>query len=146
MHLLDHVSITVSSITIARPFYDAVMTALGVAKVYDRADALGYGQRCSETDDTHSYLSILESATANVDPARHWCFKASTRKQVEAFHAAGLTHGGRDDGAPGFRPQYHGNYFAAFLRDPFGNRIEAACHRAESAHSSSIVAGDDPAP
>lgn len=131
MFLLDHVSISVSAIDQARPFYDAVMAALGVDKVYDRPDALGYGVRCNELEDLHSCLAIYASAGANVDDRRHWCIKASTRAQVSAFHSAGLANGGRDEGAPGLRPQYHANYFGAFLYDPFGNRIEAVCHRAE---------------
>jgi catechol 2,3-dioxygenase-like lactoylglutathione lyase family enzyme len=131
MLLIDHVSITVARIDVARPFYEAVMTALNVIKVYDRADAIGFGTRCNEVEDFHSYLTIFESATANLDFRRHWCFKATTRAQVSAFHTAGLANGGRDDGAPGLRPQFHSNYFAAFLHDPFGNRIEAVCHRAE---------------
>lgn len=131
MLVVDHVSISVPSIEVARPFYDAVMATLGVAKVYDRPDALGFGTRCNDIEDFHSYLAIYESAAANLDAKRHWCFKATTRAQVAAFHAAGLANGGKDDGAPGLRPHYHDNYFGAFLQDPFGNRVEAVCHRAE---------------
>lgn len=131
MLVLDHVSISVQNIEIARPFYDAVMASLGVGKVYDRPDALGYGMRCNDIEDFHSCLAIYESVTANLDEKRHWCFKATTRTQVAAFHAAGLANGGKDDGAPGLRPHYHSSYFGAFLKDPFGNRVEAVCHRAE---------------
>jgi catechol 2,3-dioxygenase-like lactoylglutathione lyase family enzyme len=131
MHALDHVSITVPSIEAARPFYDAIMAALGIAKVYDRPDALGYGVRCNEREDDHSYLAVYESAQVGPDAKRHWCFKAATRAQVTAFHATGLAHGGKDDGAPGLRTYYHAHYFAAFLLDPCGNRLEAVCHRAE---------------
>lgn len=129
MQLLDHVSISVADLELARPFYDAVMTALGADKVYDREGALGYGVRCSGSDDTHSCLAVYQSSAANTDAKRHWCFKAATRSQVAAFHAAGLANGGIDDGAPGLRPHYHANYFGAFLLDPFGNRVEAVCHR-----------------
>lgn len=131
MLLLDHVSISVPSIENARKFYDAVMTALGVTKVYDRPDALGYGMRCNGVEDFHSCLAVYESADANFDEKRHWCFKATTRAQVAAFHSVGLANGGKDNGPPGLRPYYHANYFGAFLYDPFGNRIEAVCHRAE---------------
>jgi catechol 2,3-dioxygenase-like lactoylglutathione lyase family enzyme len=131
MLVLDHVSISVPSTENARPFYDAVMAALGVAKVYDRPDALGYGVRCNDIEDFHSCLAVYESAEANFDEKRHWCFKATTRAQVAAFYSAGLANGGKDNGAPGLRPHYHANYFGAFLYDPFGNRIEAVCHRAE---------------
>ena len=131
MLVLDHVSISVPSIEISRPFYDAIMAALGVKKVYDRPNALGYGARCDAIEDFHSYLAVYESAEANSDVKRHWCFKASTRAQVKAFYSAGLAAGGKDDGPPGLRPHYHENYFGAFLQDPFGNRVEAVCHRAE---------------
>lgn len=131
MFVLDHVSISVSSIELARPFYDAIMGALQVDKVYDRVEALGYGVRCDASQDFHTCLAVYQSRTANLDDKRHWCFKAQSRAQVLAFHAAGLACGGLDDGAPGLRPQYHAAYFGAFLRDPFGNRVEAVCHRAE---------------
>ena len=131
MHVLDHVSISVSNIEIARPFYDAIMASLGVAKVYDRSDALGYGVRCNAIEDVHSCLAVYQSQEANHDSKRHWCFKATTREQVHAFYSAGLAHGGRDDGAPSVRPHYHEHYFGAFLLDPFGNRVEAVCHRAQ---------------
>jgi catechol 2,3-dioxygenase-like lactoylglutathione lyase family enzyme len=130
MQLLDHVSISVSDLDRARPFYDAVMATLGAAKVYDRPDALGYGERCSAEDDAHSCLAIHASPAANLDTRRHWCFKATSRAEVDAFHAAGLAHGGADNGAPGLRAHYHAHYYGAFLLDPFGNRIEAVCHRA----------------
>jgi predicted lactoylglutathione lyase len=61
--------------------------------------------------------------------ACHWCFKARSRTMVDAFWASGLASGGSDDGAPGLR-HYHPSYYAAFLRDPDGNRIEAVCHHA----------------
>jgi catechol 2,3-dioxygenase-like lactoylglutathione lyase family enzyme len=131
MQLLDHVSITVPGLDAARPFYDAIMRALGADKVYDRPDALGYGERCRPGSGQHSYLSVF-AAGAAVDAAagarRHWCFKAPSRAAVDAFHAAGLAHGGRDEGAPGLREHYHPHYYAAFLLDPAGNRIEAVCH------------------
>ena len=128
MQLLDHVSIAVSDIDAARPFYDAVMGALGADKVYDRADALGYGARCTADATQHSYLAVYAAPAASLDARRHWCFKAATRAAVRAFHTAGLAHGGRDDGAPGLRPHYHSSYYGAFLIDPCGNRIEAVCH------------------
>lgn len=130
MQLLDHVSIPVSRLADARPFYDAVMQALGAAKVHDRADALGYGERCGPGDAQHTYLSILATPGMSPDAAarRHWCFKAPDRAAVDAFHAAGLAHGGRDGGAPGLRAHYHSQYYAAFLLDPDGNNIEAVFH------------------
>lgn len=127
--MLDHVSIAVADLPRAARFYDAVMAALGVPCVWREPAAIGYGRRNDATDDSHAYLTIRRGG-APADPACHWCFRAPSRAAVEAFHAAGLAHGGADDGAPGLRPDYHPHYYAAFLRDPDGNRVEAAHHRA----------------
>jgi catechol 2,3-dioxygenase-like lactoylglutathione lyase family enzyme len=129
MQLLDHVSITVRDLNRARQFYDAIFKALGVRKIYDREDAIGYGTRNRKADDVHSYLSIYQSGNASADPRRHWCFRAQSAAEVRAFHAAGIAAGGTDAGAPGLRTDYHAAYFAAFLADPEGNRIEAVWHR-----------------
>lgn len=128
MQLLDHVSIGVPDLDAARPFYDAIMRALDAAKVYDRPDALGYGERCSAGDTQSSYLAVYLDASRIESNKRHWCFKAATRAQVDAFHAAGLAAGGQSGGEPGVRAHYHANYYAAFLIDPAGNRVEAVCH------------------
>jgi catechol 2,3-dioxygenase-like lactoylglutathione lyase family enzyme len=132
--MLDHVSITVADMARAAAFWDAVMAALGVPCVWRRADAIGYGIRNSETDDGHTYLTLRVDPVAvpqNVaSPGRHWCFRAPDRNTVDAFHAAGIVHGGSCNGPPGIRAIYHAQYYAAFLIDPDGNRIEAVCHRA----------------
>ena len=132
MQLLDHVSIGVPDLDAARPFYDAIMNTLGALKVYDRPSALGYGERCDAAETQSSYISIYLDASAIEPNKRHWCFKAASRSQVDAFHAAGLAAGGRSDGDPGVRPHYHANYYAAFLIDPAGNRVEAVCHTASA--------------
>lgn len=128
--MLDHVSITVADFARALPFYDAIMAALGVPCVRRGATSVGYGIRNRPEDDGHSYLSVLASRGAVVADNRHWCFRAPDRAAVDAFHAAALAHGGEDDGPPGLRPAYHASYYAAFVRDPDGNRLEAVCHRA----------------
>lgn len=129
MQLLDHVSITVRDLASARPFYKAVFAALGAVVAYEREDAIGFGERNSPTQAVHTYLSVFESPQASPDPRRHWCFRAGSVEQVRAFHAAGLAAGGRDAGAPGMR-DYHAGYFAAFLLDPEGNKVEAVFHHA----------------
>jgi catechol 2,3-dioxygenase-like lactoylglutathione lyase family enzyme len=127
--MLDHVSITVSALGRAGPFYDAVMAALGHPCVRRDATMLGYGIRNRADDDCHGYISVRATGAAIVADRRHWCFRAPSREAVDAFHAAGLAHGGSDGGAPGLRPDYHEAYYAAFLLDPDGNRIEAVCHK-----------------
>jgi catechol 2,3-dioxygenase-like lactoylglutathione lyase family enzyme len=127
--MLDHVYITALDMTAAERFYDAVMDALGVIKVGSRADWIGYGERADADHPDRIYIAIRKGPTPQEAYARHWCFKAKTRTHVDAFWAAGLAAGGSDDGAPGLR-DYHASYYAAFLRDPDGNRIEAVCHHA----------------
>ncbi|NIE57179.1 MULTISPECIES: VOC family protein [unclassified Burkholderia] len=136
MQLLDHVSISVPDIDLARPFYDAIMAALGAAKVYDRPTALGYGERCSANDTASTFLAVYLDPAEIGASKRHWCFKAASREQVEAFFEAGLATGGQSDGEPGLRPQYHGDYYGAFLVDPAGNRVEAVCHVSVPVHAS----------
>ena len=130
--MLDHVSIEVGDLARAEAFYDAVMAALGVLKVTgSEAGFLGYGERCDAAHPERSYLSVRSGRRPEPAPGRHWCFKAPDRAAVDAFWRAGLARGGTDDGGPGLRPHYHPHYYAAFLRDPDGNRLEAVCHRAE---------------
>jgi catechol 2,3-dioxygenase-like lactoylglutathione lyase family enzyme len=109
------------------------MATLGVPCVWRQSDAVGYGVRNTEQDDGHTYLTIRSHPDARPDMfdagGRHWCFRAPDRAAVDAFHAAGLATGGISDGAPGLRPHYHQHYYAAFLRDPDGNCIEAVVHR-----------------
>lgn len=132
MQILDHVSITVTDLARATPFYEAIMSALGVSKVYERDDAVGFGQRNRPNDDSHTYFSLFRSIAASPDPRRHWCFRAKSTAEVRAFFEAGLRTGGIADGEPGLRPNYHRGYFAAFLKDPEGNRVEAVFHQGES--------------
>ncbi len=126
--MLDHVSVTVSDPARSLPFWDAIMAALGVPCVRRAEDNAGYGVRNRPGDDGHSYLSVRTSTGTVVPDNRHWCFRAPDRAAVHAFHAAALAHGGRCDGPPGPRPHYHASYYAAFVLDPDGNRLEAVCH------------------
>jgi catechol 2,3-dioxygenase-like lactoylglutathione lyase family enzyme len=130
--MLDHVSIAAGDdMAAAERFYDAVTAALGIPKVGAEPDWLGYGARADAEHPERAYLSVRAGPAGTV-AAHHWCFKAASRAAVDAFHRAGLAAGGRDDGAPGLRPAYHPHYYAAFLLDPAGNRVEAVCHRAEA--------------
>ncbi|CAB3797785.1 VOC family protein [Pararobbsia alpina] len=132
MQLLDHVSIGVPNLDAVRPFYDSIMKALGATKVYDRPNALGYGERCTSGNTESTCLAVyLDPSSIDVNK-RHWCFKAVSCERVDAFFAAGLAAGGRSDGEPGLRPHYHSDYYAAFLFDPAGNRVEAVCHSASN--------------
>jgi catechol 2,3-dioxygenase-like lactoylglutathione lyase family enzyme len=126
--MIDHLSITTTDLDRAQAFYDAVLGALGYPRVNRRADAIGYGIR-ERGPDAPAYISVYLS-TGRLEPDnRHWAFRAKTRAEVRAFHEAALRHGGTDDGPPGLRPQYHVDYYGAFVRDPDGNRIEAVTHQ-----------------
>lgn len=128
--MLDHVSVTVSDIPQAEKFYDAIFLALGVKKVgSDIKDGwIGYGDRANPEQPDLTYFSVRLGPKPEDAPRRHWCFKASTRSQVDAFWHNGIANGGVCNGKPGLR-DYHHSYYAAFLFDPEGNRIEAVCHR-----------------
>lgn len=127
MQLLDHVSLTVRDIERAKLFYKAVMFPLGAVVAYEREDAIGFGERNRPADACHTYISVFQSAQATADSRRHVCFRAASTGQVREFHRAGLAAGGADEGAPGVR-DYHGGYFAAFLLDLDGNKVEAVFH------------------
>ena len=125
--MLDHLSITVSDLDRAQVFYDAVLGALGYPRVNRRERAIGYGERGGSL----CYISIYLSSGTLVPDNRHWCFRAPGRAAVRAFYNAALAHGGRDDGPPGIREIYSPEYYAAFVLDPDGNRIEAVTRRPE---------------
>ena len=128
--MLDHISITVSDIERAAPFYDAIMAALAVPRVVRNTHQLGYGLRNRTDDNSHTYFSVFKNRGPDLVPDnRHWCFRAPSRAAVDAFHAAGLANGGSCDGPPGLREDYHPGYYATFLLDPDGNRVEAVYHR-----------------
>ena len=119
--MIDHVSIGVRNVAASKRFYDAVLQPLGYKCLSDSAESLGYGAKASAL--------WLNATDRPVPPdsrsGLHFCFSAPSRKSVEAFHAAGLQSGGRDNGPPGLRADYGAGYYAAFLIDPDGYRIEA---------------------
>jgi len=88
MQLLDHVSIGVPDLDIAGAFYDAIMSTLGAVKVYDLPHALGYGERCTSQDTASTCLAVYVDQGAIGENKRHWCFKAASRAQVDAFYGA----------------------------------------------------------
>jgi catechol 2,3-dioxygenase-like lactoylglutathione lyase family enzyme len=130
MQLLDHISITVRDLERVKPFYLAIMSVLGAKVASERPGAIGFGKRNRPNDDVHTYLSVFESPEASSDGRRHWCFRASSIREVDKFHQVGLEAGGTSEGEPGLR-EYHPGYYAAFLADPEGNRVEAVYHHAE---------------
>ncbi len=121
--MFDHVSIGVADIARTRKFYDAALKPLGYTLLSDGETSLGYGEKGVG-------LWISQSAKpvkADTESGLHFCFVAKDRKAVDAFHAAALAAGGKDNGKPGVRADYSPKYYAAFAIDPDGYRVEAYC-------------------
>ena len=121
--MIDHISIGVSDIKRAGRFYDAVLGPLGIARLSDGDSALGYGEK-------GSFLWLMASkkpVKPDAESGLHFCFVAKDRAGVDAFHAAALENGGKDNGRPGVRTDYGPKYYAAFAIDPDGYRLEAYC-------------------
>jgi catechol 2,3-dioxygenase-like lactoylglutathione lyase family enzyme len=115
--VIDHVGFEVSDLSRSSRFYDALFHALGGRRLFESAHAIAYGINGP---------TVWITARAR-DPAPgygHLALQASGRAAVDAAHAAGVANGGEDDGLPGQRPQYGSRYYAAYLRDPDGLRVE----------------------
>ena len=109
--MFDHVSIGVADIARSKKFYDAALKPLG------------YGEKGVQL-----WLGATKKPVkADMDSGLHFCFLAKDRAAVDAFHAAALKAGGKDNGKPGVRADYGPKYYAAFAIDPDGYRIEAYC-------------------
>lgn len=121
--MIDHVSIGVRDLAAARRFYDAALTPLGYTCLSRSESALGYGR------DVPALWVTASDHPVPADPRSglHVCFAAPSRASVDAFHAAALGAAGRDNGRPGLRPDYDPSYYAAFVIDPEGYRLEAYC-------------------
>jgi catechol 2,3-dioxygenase-like lactoylglutathione lyase family enzyme len=121
--MFDHVSIGVSDLKRAGKFYDAVMKPLDVTRLSDGEGALGYGEKSAGL----WLLPVKSPVKPDMESGLHFCFQAKSRAAVDAFHAAALKSGGKDNGKPGVRADYSPKYYAAFVVDPDGYRIEAYC-------------------
>jgi catechol 2,3-dioxygenase-like lactoylglutathione lyase family enzyme len=119
--MIDHISIAVRDLDRSARFYEAVLGAIGYAKLEVRPATVGFGKTYPE------FWINLRSTMAAVaaDSGAHVGLRVRSTELVDAFHVAALAAGGSSDGAPGLRPQHGEGYYAAFIRDPDGNRIEA---------------------
>jgi catechol 2,3-dioxygenase-like lactoylglutathione lyase family enzyme len=120
---LDHLSLPVRGLKAARKFYDAALGAIGMKINLDVGNAFGMGSR----NEKIFWISQDRRAAGGA----HVALRVDYREEVDAFHEAGLAAGGEDNGAPGLRPDYGRNYYAAFVRDPEGNNIEVVCYAAQ---------------
>jgi catechol 2,3-dioxygenase-like lactoylglutathione lyase family enzyme len=134
--MIDHVSVGVRDLERAARFYEAVLGAIGYIKRDVRPATVGFGNRYSEFWINHPRLGELS------DSGHHVCLRARDAAAVDAFHAAAIASGGVSDGAPGLRPQYGEGYYAAFIRDLDGNRIEAVTFLAAASEIENGL-GDD---
>ncbi len=121
--MIDHVSVGVRDLAKAAAFYDAVLPALGYVKLEDRETTKGWGKPGKHAE----FWINSRPAVAKVSPdsGTHICLRAKDTKAVDDFHGAALKAGGSSDGAPGPRPHFGAGYYAAFIVDLDGNRIEA---------------------
>jgi len=124
--MLDHLSLGTADLGRAAAFYDAALAPLAIVRVWTFPDAVGYGP--SGGDDRLA----IKQRPGFVAPGAgfHLALTAQTRAGVDAFFHAAIAHGGTSDGEPGLRAQYGPGYYAAFVVDPDGHRLEAVCHEA----------------
>ncbi|MFT5434717.1 MAG: catechol 2,3-dioxygenase-like lactoylglutathione lyase family enzyme [Myxococcota bacterium] len=120
--MLSHLSLGVSDLGLAAAFYDATLGALGYIQLWNSNGGLGYGE--AGGNDRLALFSQSEARLA-AGPGFHLAFTAPDARSVDAFHAAALVNGGSDEGKPGLRPHYGTTYYAAFVRDPDGHKLEA---------------------
>ena len=124
--MFDHVKFGVTDYAANKAFFLKALEPLGIAVVSEGPPA--YGIELSADGKTSLCLCQTREKPAHL----HLAFIADRREQVDAFHRAALEAGGRDNGAPGLRPNYHANYYAAFVICPDGHNIEVVCHRPEA--------------
>ncbi len=126
--MIDHVGITVRDIKKSRMFYAKTLKALGYMLVNDSPNSVSFGVSDGHGKSSDPGGDFWLCQGVPVAPLVHFAFSAASQKAVEDFYAAGIASGGSDNGTPRIRPQYHSNYYAAFLLDPDGYNIEAVCH------------------
>jgi len=127
--MIDHIGVSVSDFAKSRTFYVKALAPLNYELLMEfpssgsgSPDTAGFGERPHP-----DYWFGVGPVQARV----HVAFRAKSRQHVDAFYQAAMAAGGRDNGGPGLRPQYHANYYGAFVLDPDGHNIEAVCHNPE---------------
>ncbi|MEJ6022227.1 VOC family protein [Ramlibacter sp. PS4R-6] len=121
--MFDHVKFGVTDFAASKAFYIRALAPLGAAVVAEGEPTYGI-ELCQPGGTVSLCLFQTEEKPAHL----HIAFQAPTRAQVDAFYRAALEAGARDNGAPGLRPKYHANYYAAFVIGPDGHNLEAVCH------------------
>jgi len=119
--IMSHVSIGTNNLARAVAFYDAVLSTLGYGKLFEFPGAVAYGTQFPE----FWVQTPIDGQPATAGNGTHFCFIATSKEAVHAFHEAALAAGATDAGAPGPRPEYREDYYGAFARDPDGHKVEA---------------------
>ena len=125
--MFDHVKFGVSDYAASKAFYLKALESLGVGVASEGSPTYGV-ELCPPDGKVSLCLYQTDEKPAHL----HLAFKAEKRQQVEAFYRAALAAGAKDNGAPGLRPRYHADYYAAFVIDPDGHNIEVVCHEPET--------------
>lgn len=126
--MIDHTGFSVTDFENSKRFYSQVLASLGhVVWLEFAGEAAGFGPAGADNGADPGGAFWITAGTPST-PRTHLAFSAKNKQQVEAFHAAALAAGGKDNGAPGYRPHYHPGYYAAFVLDPDGYNIEAVYH------------------
>jgi catechol 2,3-dioxygenase-like lactoylglutathione lyase family enzyme len=129
--MLDHVGFAVTDAERSRAFYEKALAPLGITLIMtvtpDKTEAGGTAHGFGSDGKPYFWIGDNE----RVGEGTHVAFVTGARALVDAFHAAAMAAGGRDNGAPGLRPHYHPDYYAAFVLDPDGINVEAICHKPE---------------
>ena len=121
--MLDHLGLDVTDFDRSRAFYERALAPLGISLLMEPVpEVAGFG------DGGKPYFWIGRRGRGP-QTGVHVAFDASSREQVDAFHAAAIEAGATDNGGPGVREIYHPSYYGAFVLDPDGNNVEAVCHR-----------------
>ena len=129
--MIDHISVAVSDLERSARFYELALAPLGLSRLVTRPATVGFGKNYPE------FWINLRAGMSPVAPESGWhiCLRAKSAADVDAFHAAALSAGGSSDGAPGLRPHDRVRYYAAFVRDIDGNRIEAVTFPSDDAET-----------
>jgi catechol 2,3-dioxygenase-like lactoylglutathione lyase family enzyme len=130
--MIDHISVGVSDLERSARFYELALAPLGLSRLVTRTATVGFGKNYPE------FWINLRAGMSQValESGCHICLRTKSPGEVDAFHAAALNAGGSSDGAPGLRPHDRVRYYAAFIRDPDGNRIEAVTFPRDEAEPS----------
>jgi catechol 2,3-dioxygenase-like lactoylglutathione lyase family enzyme len=128
--MFSHITVGTTDLARSKAFYDAVLGPLGITACMEFEMAVAYGEKIGPK---LFVVYPFDDNPADKGNGWHAAFAASDRAAVDGFHKAAVAKGGTDEGAPGLRPHYHPDYYAAYVRDPDGNKIQAVCHMPEQA-------------